>query len=667
MSFELRAKEYKILGIHPTKVICQRYPDLELVDFPPHRLVSEAKFFDKPRPGRPPKDNTIEAELDLLPEKQRDIVSERFEMIKPLILLYRWKIGDQYAGVSLKEIFPDLIKDENNKPALEDLIKIQAKQFNISKRTIWRLWKNWRSTERLDSLISRQGVGVSKRSDSREIRILDPKNGNVLHTVPSRLEERLIYIIEQELQNSFLDLLKLKYSQIYQNIKTKCKISEPVITVPHESTIRKIIKKIKPEVLLYHREGVKVFESKFSLVERGWSNEEALFSLHIVQMDYKRLDEMVVDDIFGLVIDKPWLLLGIDTFSRNSWTFSISWKEPSINTVRSALEFGILPKNTREMYGTENNWDVYGIPKIIYVDNGFKSKELRRIVSEVLGAELRFRPPGEPPFGGAMERIFKTIDSKIIHTLPGTTKSNVKDKGVYNSEKNACIRLSTLINIVAEYLTDIYPYEVNKGLPPDNPIPYLQYLKGLEMGLPDFIPSDEYEEFKIALLEEKFKPVTVDGIRYDNIFYTSREIQHLVKGRGHNYKVKFDYNDVSYCLVLDPELGKRIRVEATNPPIATVGHMDRETWNLVYKKIVDLGLEKAGNVPATKHVHFAYQKIKQQVLEDYKRSKKARKMSAKMNLTEQQPEASSNPVEKDINNLFAELLEYEKECNTEEA
>ncbi|MNW37445.1 hypothetical protein D3C74_144880 [compost metagenome] len=54
-------------------------------------------------------------------------------------------------------------------------------------------------------------------------------------------------------------------------------------------------------------------------------------------MDHTRLDMQVIDDVTGLVIDRPWITLGIDVFSRGVWCLYLSHENPSINVVRKAI------------------------------------------------------------------------------------------------------------------------------------------------------------------------------------------------------------------------------------------------------------------------------------------------------------------------------------------
>ena len=59
------------------------------------------------------------------------------------------------------------------------------------------------------------------------------------------------------------------------------------------------------------------------------------------------------------------------------------------------------------------------------------------------GIQLGYRPPGQPQYGGIVERIIGTA-MQIIHELPGTTFSNPNQRGDYDSVGMAALTLHEL-------------------------------------------------------------------------------------------------------------------------------------------------------------------------------------------------------------------------------
>jgi putative transposase len=81
-----------------------------------------------------------------------------------------------------------------------------------------------------------------------------------------------------------------------------------------------------------------------------------------------------------------------------------------------------------------------GKPRQMYVDNAaeFKSEALRRGCDQH-GIGLRYRPPGQPHFGGIVERLIGTMMELVHDEVPGTTFSNTAQRGDYNSDGKAVL------------------------------------------------------------------------------------------------------------------------------------------------------------------------------------------------------------------------------------
>src|SRR5262249_14971937 len=116
----------------------------------------------------------------------------------------------------------------------------------------------------------------------------------------------------------------------------------------------------------------------------------------------------------------------------------------------------------------KTHWPVWGKPRCIHLDNAgeFHGEALKR-GCEVHGINMVYRPYQEPYYGGIIERVIGTM-MQLVHSLPGTTFSNIQEKGDYPSEKKAVLTLSELEYWLTIAITDYYHQKVHKGihLPP---------------------------------------------------------------------------------------------------------------------------------------------------------------------------------------------------------
>jgi putative transposase len=168
--------------------------------------------------------------------------------------------------------------------------------------------------------------------------------------------------------------------------------------------------------------------------------------LEQVQMDHTPVDVIVVDERHRLPIGRPYLTVAIDVLSRGIGGMVVTLEAPSALSVGLCLAHLVTDKRARlERLGVgEAVWPVSGKPSEIYVDNAaeFKSEALRRGCDQH-GIRIGWRPPGQPHFGGIVERVIGTM-MQMVHELPGTTFSNPQQRKGYDSDRTAVLTVREL-------------------------------------------------------------------------------------------------------------------------------------------------------------------------------------------------------------------------------
>lgn len=469
--------------------------------------------------------------------------------------------------------------------------------------------------------------------DNRTIEICHPKKPEiVLCHINVRIAEECAPFVKTTIEKDYLNLKKQTKKAAYEALKIRC--AKGNVTPPKEDTFVKILGRIPPEVTVRLREGNKAAEG-YDPVTRGFSNEEAQYPLHIVEIDHTRLDLDVIDKTAGEVIGRPWITLGIDVFSRMIWCLFVSFESPSANVVRKALEQGIFFKRSKDKFGTENEWEVFGVPGIIYMDNGseFANAEVKRMITETLKTNIRYRPVKRPRFGGTIERLFGRLNTELIHNLEGTRKSNPLALGEYDSEKHALLSLDDIRAILIKYIVDIYHMEPHGGLPQNADTPIVRYIDGLQkVGYPEFLTEDQEFSYHIELLPVLEKPYTRDGVRINNVLYKLDRLSYLIDSKSTKYKVKYDPDDISAIYILPPRSDEYIRVPAATPAAETLRGVNHYMWEKLQKIMRAESEEKRAKVPGTKKVEEAKLKLHQEIQEKYKSGRKVRQEAARMNV-----------------------------------
>lgn len=667
---ELYGKPHKVVAVDPPHVWLKR-PDGESIQYDYMTLVTNSSFIPgKSMITRRNEINQNHNVLEKLKENKREEVSHRFEIIRPLLLLEKIKQGDIQSVQFFKDKYPNLLQEEEDIYLLKqkDLLPRIIKLHRISKATILRYLRDFRTSE-LDNnnglvgLISHKGKGQSGRKDNKTLTICNPENSElILDTLSVRLSDKQIEILKKAIEKHYLTKLRVSKAAIHRIVERMC--GEEEIPEIKYITICGIINRIDEkakEMFRNYKKAKKVYDN----VARGYADREALGRLDIIQIDHTQLDMQVIDDATGLVINRPWLTLGICVHSREPWCMYLSHEGPGANVVRKAIQHGVFIKNTIKEFGTQTEWAAFGVPNIIYVDNGmdFKSSDIKRLVNDTLESELRHRPVRLPYYGAVIERLFGTINRELIHNIEGTTKSNIFDRGELDPEEEAFLTLSQLRKILIYYLTDIYPFKPHRGLG-NHLTPRLKYIESLqEMGYPHTLFEDEKERYKIDFLFTDKKSYTRDGVRWNNRIYKSDKCSDIIGTSKIKYIVKYDIDDISKIYLLHPKTNEFMELYCESPPYESVVGINQYTYKVIQKKARKEGEVKLRAILTGEQVKKGWSKIAEEIEEAYTKRKSVRKSMAKMGnikvevvtaYTEQQ--ASRTERKKQENKIEEELF-----------
>jgi putative transposase len=245
--------------------------------------------------------------------------------------------------------------------------------------------------------------------------------------------------------------------------------------------------------------------------------------------------------------------------------------------VMECLYHAILPKgDVRRQYGTRHEWLACGVPYTLVVDNGkeFVGHDLRDSC-ESLGIILQQLPVRTPHLKAAIERAFGTVNTGILHKLPGTTLSGIVQRGDYDSLKYASLRLGELDQILHIFLLDIYAERFHRGL---QGIPARRWEEALQQGFFPRVPV-KADDVHILLGRTAYRTLHHYGVELESLRYNDASLGPLrarlasVKGKRNagnrcslqehgQVKVKYHPNDLSRIHVYDPFAGVYLEVPA---------------------------------------------------------------------------------------------------------
>lgn len=285
-----------------------------------------------------------------------------------------------------------------------------------------------------------------------------------------------------------------------------------------------------------------------------------------VEIDHGYLDCIAVSDD-GAPLGRPYITFALDRATRMIVGFVVSFVPPSFASVMMVLRRMILPKDyVKQTYGNEiqNPWPCFGLPEAIIVDNGpeFHSENLRVACEQLGGIQIVYTPTREPRYKGKIERFFGSLNTQLIHFLPGTTFHKVDRERDYTPAEEARFSLREIERQLLKFVIDVYHPSYHRGLK-DVPLKTWERLADKH---PARIPY-AIQDLDALTNGIEMRKIGRQGIELLGQFYISQELVALriaTKGEA-TLEVRYDPLDLGSVCVKHPTEGRFLRVPCTNP------------------------------------------------------------------------------------------------------
>ncbi|MFA6412379.1 MAG: Mu transposase C-terminal domain-containing protein [Syntrophales bacterium] len=451
------------------------------------------------------------------------------------------------------------------------MVSEAAKKAGVDTVTVYRWLKRYNDSKLLLSLLPEEKSGGRGKS---------------------RLGKETEKIIEVTIEDYYLSKQKRTVQQTCDEVIQRCKNAG--VPLPSSITIRRRISVLSEKERVKRRIGWQAARNKYEIIKGEFPGAD--YPLSVVQIDHTKLDIILVDDVDRLPIGRPWLTLAIDVYSRMVAGMYVSLDPPGAMSAGLCLSHAILPKEQWLLrYDIKTSWPVCGVMSKIHLDNAneFRGEMLRRSC-EQYGIGIDFRPVKTPHFGGHIERLIGTF-SKDVHMLPGTTFSNIKERGEYNSDAHAAMTLKEIEQWLATYITEFYHQRMHSEL---NMSPLKKYEEGifgkgdkLGCGLPRRIVDED--KLRLDFMPYKERSIQRYGIQLDKVHYYRSVLNRWINTadpefpkRKKQFLIRRDPRDISVVYFWDPDLKRYFDIpyrDNTRPPISV--------WELrsILKKLKEEG------------------------------------------------------------------------------
>ena len=473
------------------------------------------------------KNNAFNRELSLIPEGQWQEAVNRETLLKPLM---------------------------KNPVLTQQMAQKVGKQLGLRQRQVYNLVKQYREgSYTLLSLLPKA------------------KNKGCKGRIRSELEE----IIQDEIKTLYLSKQRIRKSKIVEAVRLKCFRQQ--LAPPSKNTIlRRLANCCTEQELIGKRFGAKAAKAKYSGIKGEFPEQQ--FPLQICQIDHTKVDLIVVDELYRQPIGRPYITVIIDVYSRCITGFCLTLEPPSALSVGLSLVHAVLDKEywlaTRKI---EAEWPIWGKPAKIYVDNAaeFHSEALQR-GCKAHGIEISYRPIGRTHYGGIVERVIGTL-MQLVHQLPGTTFSNVKERGEYGSEEQASLTLSELEKWLTIAIAQYYHKKLHKGINKPPIERYKECILGSEQGFGRGYPAkiEDGQRFLIDFLPIEFRSLQREGFVLDHIAYYSHALSPLMANRTRygKFLIRRDPRNLRKIYVLEPKSEEYLEI-----PYRTLHRISISLW-----------------------------------------------------------------------------------------
>ena len=231
--------------------------------------------------------------------------------------------------------------------------------------------------------------------------------------------------------------------------------------------------------------------------------------------------------------------------------YYLSLEPPSSVSVALALQHAVLPKDEwLSARGISVPWPVQGLPQLLHMDNAkeFHAKALTRGAQEY-GITLFYRPVATPHYGGHIERLIGTMMGEV-HLLPGTTFSDIEERGTYDSERHAAMTLRELDHWLAIQIVGRYHHDIHRSLA--RPPIAVWEEKAAHPDISIRRPEDR-EHFFCDFLPYVERKIGRDGISLFGIKYWESVLSVWAGISEHRFVIRYDPRDLSAIFVQSPE------------------------------------------------------------------------------------------------------------------
>ena len=300
----------------------------------------------------------------------------------------------------------------------------------------------------------------------------------------------------------------------------------------------KLIDDLDPFFVDLGRLGSEVALRRWGIVTTGLDVEKPFERLEMDEWVVSLMKIMVDAGVWNLLDEEArklverkrlWLSVAIDARTRMIVAMRFLEGAPCVESALSTIDLAMTDKSRIVGHVGASRTYLHAKPGSIAMDNGvnYTSDE---VISRLVQLDI---DPIHPPAGLAemrarIERIFRTLKTKIASFFTGQTFSNIVEKGKYDAQGNASINVEELNRLFLVGVLDLYHHHPHEGLEGETPYDCMRRLSR-DFGLP-LPPNRDVMRHVMGISCER--RIGAEGIRFLGIRFQSPALQILRREMG---------------------------------------------------------------------------------------------------------------------------------------
>jgi hypothetical protein len=284
-----------------------------------------------------------------------------------------------------------------------------------------------------------------------------------------------------------------------------------------------------PSDVIIAREGVRRFNLRYRAIG-GDAAAGASGPGSVYQIDSTPGDVTLVSSLDpNRRIGRATLYFIIDVFSRLIAGFAVTLEEPSYVAAMLSLENALTGKvefcARHQIAISPEEWPSHHIPEALVADRGEMISKNANHLSDTLGIRTTNTPPYRADLKPFVERSFHSVQSEVIHHLPGAVNQR-RERGDKDERLDAVLTLEDFRKIIIHFILAFNRSRIEGFRPQEfmlsdkvEPRPVDLWSWGItnRAGHLRTLGSDLV---RLNLLPRSQLTVTERGLRFRNLFYT---------------------------------------------------------------------------------------------------------------------------------------------------